>query len=276
MKISIFNQYGALNSKPVFEAFITGSKKLGHDIVYHELSADVIVIWSVLWYGRMSQNKIIWETAKKHKIPIIVLEVGCLNRGVTWRVGLNGINNLPPYSKNRSNILGIELKPWKNNGSNILICGQRLSSHQWIHNSEREWLTTVVNNIRKYSDRKIIFRPHPREKLVDNYSDLGIIIDIPTRIIGTYDDFNFESSMNDAWIVVNSCSNTGILSVINGIPVVTDEHSIAYDMSTVLDNIENPCYPDRERWLEQLCHTEFTIDEISNCIGLKEIFDQIQ
>ena len=67
MKLSIFPNFGALNSIPVFEAFKQGAKNIGYEVVTHDLNADVYVIWSVLWHGRMAQNKPIWDYAKKNK-----------------------------------------------------------------------------------------------------------------------------------------------------------------------------------------------------------------
>jgi len=88
MKISLWRQYGALNSKPVFDAFEHSAVSAGHTVVYNDPSADVNVIWSVLFNGRMAGNKNIWDQSK----PTIVLEVGGIQRGVTWKVALNGIN----------------------------------------------------------------------------------------------------------------------------------------------------------------------------------------
>ena len=92
MKLSIFPRFGAQNSKSVFAAFTDGAKKLGYIVTEHDISADVYVIWSVLWHGRMAANKQIWDQAKRLGKPIIVLEVGCINRGKTWRIGKNHIN----------------------------------------------------------------------------------------------------------------------------------------------------------------------------------------
>ena len=60
MKISLWTKYGALNSQPVFEAFRQGAQRLGYNCRENVTSADVDVIWSVLWRGRMhgiEQNK---------------------------------------------------------------------------------------------------------------------------------------------------------------------------------------------------------------------------
>ena len=92
MKFSLWTINGALNSKPIFDAFAHSCVQQGHEVVYNDMNSDVDVIWSVLWYGRMSPNKEIWDNAQVNNKKIIVLEVGGLQRGLTWIVELNGIN----------------------------------------------------------------------------------------------------------------------------------------------------------------------------------------
>ena len=60
MKFSLWTQYGALNSKSVFDAFAHSLVAAGHDVVYNNPVCDVDVIWSVLFAGRMAYNKNIW------------------------------------------------------------------------------------------------------------------------------------------------------------------------------------------------------------------------
>lgn len=273
MKISLFKDFGALNSPPVFNAVETALKKLNHSVVYHDLDSDVFVIWSVLWSGRMLKNKLIWDYAVKHKIPVIVLEVGCLKREVTWRIGLNGINSLPNIISNRSSKLGVDLKPWNKRGSNILICGQRLASQQWIHGDQREWLTKLVESIRLYTDRNIIFRPHPREILKDDCRNIDVSIQVPTKLVNTYDEYDFE--IRNTWMVINSSSNPGVQSLINGCPCIVDSHSLAYELSTSIENIEKPRYDDREIWFEKICNTEWTLLEIASGEPIKLMLDSI-
>ena len=81
----------------MFDAFAISLVDNGHTVVYNDNTADVDVIWSVLFNGRMAGNKAIWENKK----PTIVLEVGGINRGVTWKVGLNGINRDAYFGEQR-------------------------------------------------------------------------------------------------------------------------------------------------------------------------------
>lgn len=283
MKFAIFPEFGALNSRPVFQSFRRGAEFLGHTVVEHDLNADVFVIWSVLWHGRMIQNREIWKIAKNLGKKILILEVGGLVRGTTWRIGLGHINNLGFFGNDynldlqRSEKLGIFLKNWKKSGDNILICGQHTKSEQWVNRGEPEdWLKNLVLEIKKYSDRKIVFRPHPRDTAwCQKTENLGISIKIPQKISGTYDDFDHELDFHQAWCVVSPSSNSGILSAVQGIPVFSDPDSLAYSISTKnFENIESPDNPDRSTWLERICHTEWTLSEIEQGIPISRIFNK--
>jgi len=282
MKLSIFPRFGAQNSKPVFAAFIDGAKKLGHTVTEHDTSADVWVIWSVLWHGRMAANKQIWDQAKRLGKIIIVLEVGCINRGKTWRIGKHHINSNGYFGLESSTItdrpkkLGIQLTPWTMSGQNILICGQHSKSEQWTTMPPPvEWLKNTIIEIKKHTNRPIVFRPHPRDcQWVSGFSQSGVSIRTPKQVQGTYDDFNFDEELKNAWAVVNPSSNTGILSVVNGVPAFVTKDSLAYVVGNVdFTNLDNPDRPRREEWLESLCHTEWTIEEIASGLPLKRLFN---
>ena len=59
MKINVFPEHGPLNSKPIFKAFIKSLHDDGQDVSVSDGSknADVAVIWSVLWRGRMEKYR---------------------------------------------------------------------------------------------------------------------------------------------------------------------------------------------------------------------------
>ena len=121
MKFSLWRQYGALNSRTVFDAFASSLLDAGHVVSDNDISSDVDVIWSVLWNGRMAGNERIWKDNKLKQKPTIVLEVGGIQRGITWKVGLNGINRdayFGPVGNDsvRADNLGLSLKPWRTTG----------------------------------------------------------------------------------------------------------------------------------------------------------------
>ena len=277
MKFSLWTQYGALNSKPIFDAFANSLNSNGHVVVYNDSSADINVIWSVLFNGRMAGNKAVWEQQK----PTIVLEVGGIKRGTTWKVGLNGINRdayFGPSSNNntRANELGLKLSPWKYTGEYILIAGQHDKSLQWKDMpSMATWVHDTITFIRAQTDRPIIFRPHSRCPLLAIEHDFkDVKRQTPKQIQNTYDDFDMQ--FDNIWATVSWSSNPGIHSVINGVPAFTGPSSLAFDVAEQnLRNIDNPLYCDRTQWLNDYAHTEYTIEEISQGIPLKHLTSKL-
>jgi len=279
MIFKLWNEYGAMNSTPVFEAFKKSILEAGHSISKSEKisDADVHVIWSVLFAGRMTPNKHIWMNCKKQNKPVIVLEVGGIKRGTTWKVGLNGINRDASFGSSnmdstRATELGLHLKPWRNNGDHILICGQHDKSLQW-ENMPRmsNWVMSIIDEIKTYTDMPIIFRPHPRcrlEHIERQYQN--VYRDDPIKLDNTYDDFNL--SFKDCHAVISWSSNPGPQAVLAGIPVFTGPSSLAYEVAnTDLSKIEYPNKPNRQQWLNDYAHTEYTVDEIANGIPLKNL-----
>ena len=277
MKFSLWTQYGALNSKPVFDAFANSLNNNGHDVAYNDLSADINVIWSVLFNGRMAGNKAVWEQQK----PTIVLEVGGIKRGTTWKVGLNGINRDAYFgpsgnSSDRVRLLGLQVKPWKYDGEYILVCGQHDKSLQWKDMpAMATWVHDTITFIRAQTDRPIIFRPHPRCPLPAIEHDFKHVKrQEPLQIKGSYDDFDMQ--FNNIWATVSWSSNPAIHSIINGVPAFTGPSSLAFDVAEQnLRNIENPLYGDRTQWLNDYAHTEYTIEEISKGIPLKHLTSKL-
>ena len=281
MKFSLWTNYGALNSKPIFDAFAHGCKSLGHDIVWNDNVSDVDVIWSVLWNGRMASNKTIWDRNMAQSKPTIVLEVGGIKRGTTWKVGLNGINRDAYFgdmgnSSDRADLLGLVLKPWRETGSYILITGQHSKSLQWENMpSVSNWIMQTIEQIQKHSKRTIVFRPHPRCPLPHiEHEFKNVKREQPEKIDGTYDDFNLQ--FNKVWATVSWSSNPGIHSIINGVPAFTGPSSLAYPVANKdFSLIENPNLPDRQQWLNDYAWTEFTVEEISQGLPIKRLTSKL-
>jgi hypothetical protein len=281
MKFSIWKQYGAQNSTDVFDAFAHSCMAAGHTVLWNTPGGDVDVIWSVLFNGRMAPNKTIWERAMAQSKPTIVLEVGGIKRGTTWKVGLNGINRDAFFGPSgndgdRAKRLGLELKPWKYDGEYILICGQHDKSLQWNNMPNMStWLMNTIDTIRANTKRPIIFRPHPRCRLpAIEHEFKNVKRQSPRHLAGTYDDY--DMAFNNIWATVSWSSNPGIHSVIEGVPAFTGPSSLAFDVAEQdLNKIEDPLYPDRQQWLNDYAWTEFTVEEISQGIPLKRLTSKL-
>lgn len=271
MKISVYTKFGPINSKNVFEAFIESLKKAGDEIQLNEdKNSDVAVIWSVLWQGRMLGYQKTWNECQNKNKPVVVLEVGGIKRNETFKVGINGVNREADFAnenvaEERWKKFNIEMKPWKSTGDTIIICGQHHKSHQWRNNpSMNVWFEQQINEIRKYTDRKILVRPHPRNPIgLDTTKWKNVSYNQPQRDHTTIDDTDFNKKLKNAWAVVNYSSNPAMQSVFNGVPVFVSEASLSYDVgNTTLANINNPSKPDRQTWANRLAYTEWTTEEI--------------
>jgi hypothetical protein len=122
------------------------------------------------------------------------------------------------------------------------------------------WLIGIAEQLRAHTSRPLIIRPHPRQRIANIP---GCWIQSPQPIPGTYDGFDYDRCLQDAWAVVNWNSGTGPQAILNGVPAFVGGSSLAAPVGNLdLANIENPARPDRTQWLEQLAHSEWTLAEI--------------
>lgn len=273
MRFKLYREYGALNSPPIFDAMEQGLKSLGHEIVLE--NEDIAVIWSVLWSGRMRSNQKIYHSSIANNKPVLIIEVGNLKRGITWRISLNHIHahgNFGGYDNldhDRPIKLGVSLKnpPEKRRGE-ILIACQHQESLQWEGMPlMKRWCEDMINKIKNHTNRRIIIRPHPRCPFPFNLP--GILVEKPRRIPDTYDDFDINYNYH---CVINHNSGPAVQATIQGIPVLCDSSSLAADMSISWNDLDNPQIKNREEWFLKLCHTEWTVEEIKQGIPLARLF----
>jgi hypothetical protein len=272
MRFRLYREYGALNSRPIFDAFEKGLKSLGHESV--NSGEDVAVIWSVLWSGRMASNQRVYRECRAAGKPIIIIEVGNLFRGRTWRICLENINGQGEFANDheidqkRPEKLGIALEPCiDTRRPEILIATQHRASLQWEGQpSMQQWVEQTVAALRQRTDRKIVVRPHPRSPI--SVTLPNVVMELPKLIPGSYDDFDINYHYH---CVINHNSGPAVQAAIKGIPVICDSTSLAAPVSNKIENIENLQMPDREDWFLKLCHTEWTVDEIANGIPLQRL-----
>lgn len=271
MRIEAWPMHGPLNSKNIFKKFIDSIKVEGDEVhVNKETNGDVAVIWSVLWQGRMQSYKNIWNRYRSQGKPVIVIEVGGLRRNLSFKIGINGINRDADFANQefddqRWSLFGHELRPWNPTGELIVICGQHDSSEQWKGLPKMSnWIEQQIIEIRKYTTRPILVRPHPRNIIsFDENKFKNVKVRMPKRDFRTYDDTDFKATLERTWAVVNHSSNPAMEAVIKGIPVFVSESSLCYDVGNIsLSDINTPAMPNRSNWANKLSYTEWFEDEI--------------
>jgi hypothetical protein len=273
--IAYFPLQCSLNSVPVMGAVLDCLQARGIQTQENSLTSDAAVIWSVLWQGRMSRNKEIYNEYRRQNKPVIIIEVGALYRGHTWKVAVDHITREGFYgheteldwdrpgklSVSKAIILGA--KP------EIVIAAQHRNSLQTasIPNLE-QWVLDQIALVRQHTDRPIAVRPHPRCRLSLPKLPRGVILEQPRPVANTYDNFDMHY---DCHAVINYNSGPGIQAAIAGCRPVVDQSSLAWPVGIQLSDIEVPYTVDRDLWLTQICHTESTLDELKGGIWLNRI-----
>jgi hypothetical protein len=217
----------------------------------------------------MAANQAVWSHYRSQGRPVVVIDVGALYRGETWKIALNSItaNGYYGHQENldwdRPRRLGISLAINLSQNPRIVIAAQHARSLQTVGLVSMEgWLVQQVEQLRTVTDRPIVVRPHPRSPL--NRSGLvhlprDVAIEQPARIVNTYDSYNLAF---DCHALVNYNSGPGIQAALAGTRPIVDSSSLAHPVSIQLDDIERPYTVDREQWLTEICHTEYTVKEI--------------
>ena len=126
------------------------------------------------------------------------------------------------------------------------------------------WIEQQINEIRKYTTRPILVRPHPRNIMhLDEKKFKNVKVRLPKRDYRTYDDTDFKATLERTWAVVNHSSNPAMEAVMKGIPVFVSESSLCHDVGNIsLADINTPAMPNRLGWANKLAYTEWFEDEI--------------
>jgi hypothetical protein len=269
MRVAYFSNQCAQNSVPVMQAVLNSLRKNGHGIEQNSLDADAAVIWSVLWSGRMSANKTVYEHYRTQNKPVIVVDVGALYRGETWKIAINCITAAGYYGhtenldRDRPRKLGISLAINLSRNPRIVVAAQHARSLQVVALPSTEaWIIDQVQKLQQATDRPIVIRPHPRSRLnTDRMQCLpkNVIIEHPQKLLNTYDSYNLAF---DCHAIVNYNSGPGIQAALAGTRPIVDRTSLASPVGIDIQDIELPYTVDRDQWLTEICHTEYTLKEI--------------
>ena len=277
MRIAYFPNQCALNSIPVLQAVLDSLRGAGHTIEPNSMDADAAVIWSVLWAGRMAQNHEVWVRYRESGRPVIVVDIGALYRGETWKIALNSItaNGYYGHTENldwdRPQQLGINLAVNLSRNPRIVIAAQHQKSLQVAGLVSMEsWILEQIDKIKTVTDRPIVIRPHPRSALdVSRFKNItNVTVEQPQHIANTYDSYNLTF---DCHALVNHNSGPGIQAALAGTRPIVDSSSLAYPVSIDLKDIEQPYDIDRDQWLVEICHTEYTVKEIEQGLWIQRL-----
>ena len=272
--IAYFPLQCAKNAQPVMSAVLDCLQARGIQTQENSMTSDAAIIWSVLWAGRMAANQAVYEHYRAQGRPVIIIEIGALYRGNTWKIAVNNINaqgyygHLENLDWDRPKKLQISLARQLVPKPNIIVALQHDGSLQVTGLDMQGWLHTTLSILRNNTDRPITVRPHPRCKIVLDNLPLDVIVETPNKLPNTYDSFDMHY---DCYALVNYNSGPGIQAAIAGVRPIVEFSSLAYPVGVGFADIEQPYVKDRELWFTQICHTEYTVEELRSGIWLNRV-----
>lgn len=245
------------NPNPHQKAFGTGLQRCGWAVQYHGLSrtiyppSELIVAWGVRVLADGMLAKL-----KAEGRDIVVLERAYLGDRWEWtsvsRGGLlSGRATFATVNDDgarwRENFEHL-MKPWKPSpDGHVLTCGQLINDMS-LRNCPNVF--EIYGNIRTYyrqRKRPVKFRGHPgADRIMPHHMQ------------------SLEADLAGAYLQASYNSNTGVIAVLEGVPVLAlDAGSMVYELATH-EIGEEPIFPDRTKWAHRIAWCQFTNDEMAN------------
>lgn len=286
----------AIVTTKVCDCFIAGVNACGDKAISlfwdrgNELKAlrklnkcDVVVQYGEWNFGRNKLRGVVHEYCHKNNTPKIILDIGFVlnyrkeahsNMKQYSSVGMGRFKRDGEYFNKNSRsdrweyleAKGVKVKPWRKDGKHIVIFGQNNNAASTAHIDFPGWLMQTLKMIKKQTKRPVIYRQHPNAKLED--IPIGVNGYLPENLRKDFKlsrpDKTIEYDLHQAWCSITKTSNACVESLLEGVPVITDDElTIAYDVcGHDFSDIENPHMPDRTQFFYDLAYCQWSIPEI--------------
>ena len=147
--------------------------------------------------------------------------------------------------------LGIdaEFKGWRDTGKHILLCPSSPTvTFQMNGITQDEWVEVAKREIRKHTDREIIFRNKPRPG-------------------NKWWNTDIKDDLKNCYALVTNYSLSAFDALLNYVPVFAEANSVMGPVtSRDISKIEKPLRPGRktmEEWLKFVSENQFTLKEMA-------------
>jgi hypothetical protein len=181
---------------------------------------------SIVWGLIRGADEIMLQTSR-NGCDYFQIDNAYFGRNVYYRVTLNALQ--------------LSQLPAERNGP-IVICPSSEFLYRFMGTTLDKWVAEVVDEIKKYTDRKIFIR----------YKDISLKDDI-------------DLDISNAWCVVTHVSAAALDALRLGIPVVTTGQCAATPLSIKTQDIDNPSLlGGRDELFSLLACGQFTPEEMLN------------
>lgn len=237
-------------------AFNDGLKRHNINAVVVEDSRLVDCDLAVFWAHRRQD---VIDHQKRAGKDYLVLEHGYVGERLhQWTsAGLNGLNGRAAFPvaqdggrRWRKHFDGM-IKPWKKGGDHVLLIGQVAGDASIAHVDINKWYVDTID-VLQAAGKTVIFRPHPVS------IGIGQLV-IPKGVAVAIEPL--DRALSKAEYIVTFSSNTGVVSMLQGVPVVAcDEGSMVWELAGK-DPASFPGTPAREAWAYDMAYKQWTEEE---------------
>jgi hypothetical protein len=252
-------------SKLICEAMMTGIKARGdnptlrHEHDYREPEAEVAV-----FYGFVGKLPQIMRDYRDAGLKAVYVDLGYWGRhdGGRWS-GFHKVvvNSRHPTEYFQAKQMGparasrFHVRPaaWSENGQHILLAGMGDKGAEAEGYKPEQWERSAIEEIRRYTDRRIIYRPKPSWKTAKPIE--GAQFSAPQQPL--------DVVLKTAHAVVTHHSNVAVEGLVAGVPAFCWD-GVAKPMSGQdLSRIENPHRPEgRQEWINNIAWVQWSIPEM--------------
>ncbi len=182
---------------------------------------------------------IYWDRGYLRRVFATWLPRGADGGYYRWHVNAFQMTEIRDVPDDRWRALNIakEVKPWRKGGRKIVIA-DTLPDYWNVRGLPVDWSWKMEKYLKTRTDRPIVVRS--KESSVSLYDDL-----------------------KDAHCLVAHGSIAAVEAVVMGCPVFVDQESAAALVGRVgFDDLENPVYPERDKWLHALAYNQWNEAEL--------------
>jgi hypothetical protein len=161
----------------------------------------------------------------------------------------------------------IALKPYRTNGNHILLCLQRNGGWSMGSYDILDWAANVILELRKYTDRPIVIRPHPGDKSarahIGDFNNNKLLTNVSLSHSGS----DLRQDLRDCWAVINHNSSPVVGAAIEGYPIFVTDYTKSQCReiaNTDLSQIETPVLFDRQKWVERISMFHWNFEELQS------------
>lgn len=230
---------------------------------YREPCSDVLV-----FYGfdgsRGSKIALAFEDYKAAGLTAVYIDLGYFKmREVYGRYGYHrfSVNDRHPtahvqlrkHPQDRADTVGVKVSKHMKQGENILLCG--MSDKASAFDGATGWEQRAITEIRKHTDRPIIYRPKPQPRRKPQLPPIaGVGYSNPVYVP------DIKTDLARSWAVVSHHSNAGLDALCVGVPCFQDEGVAGVLGLSDLSKIEQPhlpSYDERRQLMNDVCYTQW-------------------